>query len=193
MTTIAQKHYIKLQGKEYVTYPGLLDAAHSAGLLGIETELVQAPRDDNGNTAIATAKVSLEGRVFTGIGDASPASVNKAIAPHIIRMAETRAKARALRDALNIGECSVEELADDTPGPDTALEDTKRIFGGVDGDTTDTTKPAGPNPKTVVVGFGKYSGKTLGELVAEDRQYVGWLSQNAKAEEMRQAAAAVLK
>jgi len=50
--------------------------------------------------------------VFTGIGDANPANVNRKIAAHIIRMAETRGKARALRDAVNIGIVSLEELGE---------------------------------------------------------------------------------
>lgn len=115
MAQIDKKHFIKLQGKDFVTYPGLLDAAHNNNLLSIETELLQAPRGDNDNTAIAIAKVNLDGKIFTGIGDANEKNTGAFVKNHIIRMAETRAKARALRDALNIAECSAEELADDIP------------------------------------------------------------------------------
>ena len=101
------------QGKQYVLFAGLLDEAHSRGLSSIDTELVQAPTEENGRVAICKARVEMEdGRTFSGIGDASPENVGRNIMPHIIRMAETRAKARALRDAVNVGAVALEELAD---------------------------------------------------------------------------------
>jgi hypothetical protein len=101
------------QGKQYVLYAGLLDEAHARGLEDIDTELLQAPTPENGNVAIVKAMVGMgEGRQFSGIGDASPENVGRGIVPHIIRMAETRAKARALRDAVNVGAASLEELSD---------------------------------------------------------------------------------
>lgn len=96
--------------KEVVTYPGLLSKAHEEGLQRIATRLVQVPSDENGRTAIARALVETKKGRFEGIGDASPENVNGFIVPHLIRMAETRAKARALRDAVNIGIVSFEEL-----------------------------------------------------------------------------------
>jgi hypothetical protein len=104
---------ITRQGKQYVLFAGLLDEAHSRGLGSIDTELVQAPTEENGQVAICKARVEMEdGRTFSGIGDASPENVGRNIVPHIIRMAETRAKARALRDAVNVGATALEELAD---------------------------------------------------------------------------------
>lgn len=108
------KHIIKLQGKEFVTYEGLLNEAHSQGLKSVRTRLIQVPDASNGNTAIVSAEIEMEGgKVFSGLGDASPANVNSMIARHIIRMAETRSKARAMRDATNIGMAAVEELGGD--------------------------------------------------------------------------------
>lgn len=126
---VVQKEFIKkLQGNDFVLYAGLLDAAHSEGLAGIWTEIIQIPTQDNGMYAVVKAKAiklrrkrDAEGNFinewieipFSGIGDASPESVGRNIAPHILRMAETRAKARALRDLTNIGMAAVEELGPD--------------------------------------------------------------------------------
>ena len=109
---------ITRQGKQYVLFQGLLDEAHTQGLRGIDTELLQVPGPDNGNVAIVKAVCEMEdGRKFSGIGDASPENVGRNIAPHIIRMAETRAKARALRDAVNVGATALEELSEGDDAP----------------------------------------------------------------------------
>jgi hypothetical protein len=96
--------------KEVVTYQGLLSKAHEEGLKKVATTLVQAPSPDNREVAIVRAEVETAKGLFQGYGDASPDNVNPLIVPHLIRMAETRAKARALRDAVNIGVVSFEEL-----------------------------------------------------------------------------------
>src|SRR5215213_646071 len=119
---------ITRQGKQYVLFAGLLDEAHSRGLRGIDTELVQVPDDANGSVAIVKATAEMEdGRRFSGIGDASPENVGRNIVPHLIRMAETRAKARALRDAVNVGATALEELSD---GDDAPPASPSASFGG---------------------------------------------------------------
>lgn len=109
-----KKFICKLQGKEFVLYAGLLDEAHKEGLLSLWTEIIQFPSDENGNTCIIKATAKTENKTFVDVGDASPKSTGGFIVPHLIRMASTRAKARALRDLVNIGMCSVEELGGDT-------------------------------------------------------------------------------
>jgi hypothetical protein len=108
---------IERQGKAFVLYAGLLDLAHQNGLKSIKTELVQVPSDDNGRVAICVATVVLEKegveRVFTGIGDAAPNNVAPMMLTCLMRMAETRAKARALRDSVNVGVTAFEELGDE--------------------------------------------------------------------------------
>src|SRR5215203_3533282 len=110
---------IERQGKSFVLYAGLLDEAHSRGLKSIDTQLLQIPDKGNGEVAIVEATVEMldDAREtvaeYSGIGDASPQNVARNIAPHLIRMAETRAKARALRDAINVGVTAFEELGPD--------------------------------------------------------------------------------
>jgi hypothetical protein len=108
---VAREFIINRQGKDHVLYDGLLDLAHRSFTLEyIRTQLLQAPCDANLWTAICFAEVKLSTGVFTGIGDANPRNVGKNIADHAIRMAETRAKARALRDGMNIKGAALEEL-----------------------------------------------------------------------------------
>lgn len=109
---------VTLQGKQHPTWPLVLDELHKRGLTGIRCELVQIPTRDNEHTAIMKAVVTL-GRTdedryeFTAYGDASPANTSARIASALIRMAETRAKGRAGRDACNIGATLLEELPED--------------------------------------------------------------------------------
>jgi hypothetical protein len=115
---VREEYMIERQGKRFVLYAGLLEEAHSRGLRSIETDLLQIPAKENGEVAIVRAVVRTEEGKYTGIGDASPVNVNRAIAPHLIRMAETRAKARALRDAINVGVTAFEELGGEEPAED---------------------------------------------------------------------------
>lgn len=118
MGTVDPKWVINRQGKDHVMYAGLLDLAHREGLVSIDTEIAQVGNDANGHVHIVIARVIMSnGRQFSGIGDASPANVSKMILPSALRMAETRAKARALRDAVNVGTASFEELPDDDERP----------------------------------------------------------------------------
>lgn len=109
--SVNEKFIIKLQGKSFVTYEGLLDLAHQRGLKSLEVDIIQMPDSENNMTAICIATGTTEDLTFQDIGDASPNSVNRALIPHLIRMASTRAKARVLRDLTNVGMTAVEELS----------------------------------------------------------------------------------
>jgi predicted amidohydrolase YtcJ len=124
---VREEYMIERQGKRFVLYAGLLEEAHSRGLRSIETELLQVPKSENGEVAIVRATVRTEEGKFTGIGDASPENVNRTIAPHVIRMAETRAKARALRDAINVGVTAFEELGGED-GSEVAGPTTTQVY-----------------------------------------------------------------
>ncbi len=115
---VDKRFVVNLQGKDFVTYEGLLDTAHQKGLVGIHTDIIQLPTSQNGNVCVVKAVAKTESGEFHGVGDADPNNVNRLITKHIIRMAETRAKARALRDLTNIGMTAIEELGgDDAPAP----------------------------------------------------------------------------
>ncbi len=105
--TDLSKYIVNVQGKDFITFPGLLAEAHSQGLTEINTELI-TPLDTN--NPIVKATVKLGEKSFTGYGDANANNVAKKVAGALIRMAETRAVARALRFACNIDMTALEEL-----------------------------------------------------------------------------------
>ena len=96
----------------------LLNKGHEIGLLGVETELVHANYDTP--MFVFKATVSTEKGTWSAYGDASPRNTNNMIAPHMLRFAESRAIARALRWATNTGEAAAEEMGEqieEAPGP----------------------------------------------------------------------------
>lgn len=115
---IDKKFIVNLKGKDFVTYEGLLDLAHKGEIQEIRTEVIQLPTKENGNQCIVKAITIGPNKHFEGYGDADPSNVNSMIVKHLIRMAETRAKARALRDYTNVGMTAVEELGDDEDNPE---------------------------------------------------------------------------
>lgn len=114
--------------RQVVKYEGLLARAHEDGLRSVHTELVQIPSKANGDVAIARAVIVTCRGTFEGIGDASPSNVNARVTGALLRVAETRAKARALRDAVNIGIVALEELdeVDDTGALDDRAQSAER-------------------------------------------------------------------
>jgi len=108
-----ERFLTNIKGKDFVLYAGVLDLATQKGLLKLEVELLQYPSKLNEHEAICRAvAVGRQGEAFADIGDANPTNTHSMIAKHLIRMASTRAKARALRDMCNIGIACVEELSD---------------------------------------------------------------------------------
>lgn len=108
---IDERYIVNIKGTQFVKYEGLLNEAHNKGLVSIEVNLIQCPNAENNNVCICRATaIGKNGENYSDYGDASPVSVDIKIVPHIIRMAATRAKARALRDFTNIGICALEEV-----------------------------------------------------------------------------------
>jgi hypothetical protein len=108
-----ERFIITLEGKDFVTYPGLLDLGHQKGILKIEVEPLQIPTKENDHMAVCKATViSKGGETFVDLGDANPANTNPRVAKHLLRLSATRSIARALRSFTNIGMTCLEELAD---------------------------------------------------------------------------------
>lgn len=111
--TIAEEFWIERQGRKFPRYAGVLNAATRSGLVSLVSTLVQLGTDENEQTWIATATAKfVDGRVFTDVGVATPANVTRQMLPFLTLMASTRAKGRALRDAIDVGVATAEELGD---------------------------------------------------------------------------------
>jgi len=105
---IAPEHIVTIQGKRFVLYAGLLALAHARGLQSLSATWTS----NDGTLSLAQAVAVFPFGTFTECGDASPDNVTKKVAPHFRRVALTRAKARVLRDALNVDMVSLEELSE---------------------------------------------------------------------------------
>ena len=107
---IPAAHLLTIQGHPFIKFEGLLELAHARGLVALETTVVQC----SPTLAVCQSTARFQdGRTFTDIGDASPDNVAKHVRPHFVRMAATRASARALRRALNVAAVAVEELGEE--------------------------------------------------------------------------------
>lgn len=112
--TDLSQYIVNVQGKDFITFPGLLREAHALGLKEIKTELISPPTDLSNPVVRATVTLVSEqeqlNKVFSGYGDANVNNVAKKVSGALLRMAETRAIARALRFACNIDMAALEEL-----------------------------------------------------------------------------------
>ena len=98
-----------------VPFKTLLDKGHKEyNLAGVDTEILQFPCAENGMMAVFRAVVkNTDGATFSAHGDADPHNTTEYIVPHLLRMAETRAIARALRWLTNEGETAKIEISGD--------------------------------------------------------------------------------
>jgi hypothetical protein len=110
--TIPAEYVMQIKGNRHVLYAGLVIGAQRSGLVSLAADWTYNDAELSLAHAVATFA---DGRRYEDSGDASPSNVSKGIAGHFRRVALTRAKARCLRDALGISECSVEEMEGETP------------------------------------------------------------------------------
>jgi hypothetical protein len=105
--SVSSKWLKQIHGRDFILYEGLLAMAHERGLTELGGSFISVTE----NLALAYAWATFkDGRRFWESGDATPQNVNVKVKAHFPRIALTRAKARCLRDALNIGTVAVEEL-----------------------------------------------------------------------------------
>jgi hypothetical protein len=98
------KHLVNLKGRQFITFVGLQARLMDQGkaIVGSDVEILSLPEESNQHYASVKATLRIKGKdgevyTFSNVGDASPESVSKNIVPHLLRQAETRAEARALR------------------------------------------------------------------------------------------------
>ena len=100
---------VHIQGKPFTTFAGLLTLAHQRGLQALRVQWTHNSED----LSLAQATAIFPHGTFEECGDAYSGECTKKVAPHFRRVACTRAAARALRLALGVEVCSLEDLADD--------------------------------------------------------------------------------
>lgn len=106
--TVPAQYIVELHGKPFVTFAGLLALAHQRGVTSLTADWTY----NDAALSLAKAVAVFPHGTFEESGDATPDNVTKKVSPHFRRVALTRAKARALRDALNVDMVSLEELAE---------------------------------------------------------------------------------
>jgi hypothetical protein len=103
-------YVVTLHGKWFVQYAGLLLLAHERGLVSLKAHFISVTPE----LALAEAEATFaDGKTYGECADATPSNVGATVKAHFPRLALTRAKARTLRDALQIGIAALEELADE--------------------------------------------------------------------------------
>lgn len=123
-----RRRYVEIsEGRDYIRYEGLRHLAH--GLIKeMRVDIVQFPRPENGGVAVVYACITdTEGREWAAHGDAGPLNCAPEVLPHRIRIAEIRAKGRAMRDMLDLDMVMFEELYPEPVNEQMTNEQAQRI------------------------------------------------------------------
>ena len=110
--SVANGDLLFLDNSWYVTHAGLVRLARRNRCAGIDVRPVTKFCDPAGSRWVfeATVYKSRTCSGFTGHGDADPSNVSSQVRGAEMRVAETRAVSRALREAYGVAACSLEEL-----------------------------------------------------------------------------------
>lgn len=104
---------MRQHGKPYITHVGLVWLANHRGKPWngtIVSHEIKWNQNGHPHAAVVVFKVWDDEQEHTDIGDAATSNVGKMIAPHLIRMASTRAQNRALRAFVGYAGCTADEL-----------------------------------------------------------------------------------
>ena len=104
---------IRVSGKDFMLYKGLLNKAHIKDSKFSMTIIDSYVSEDMKRAWCIVRLTTSDGRQFDGFGSSTPENTGKMTQSHPIEMAHTRAKGRSLRDFLNIGETMYEEINND--------------------------------------------------------------------------------
>jgi hypothetical protein len=107
---VSSDYVITRRGVDYVLFTGLLVEAHQRGLRSIRTRMLRLPSAENGRWAVCQASVTTARGTFTALGDAHPGNAGRADPSTLLLLAQVRAKAHALCDALNLNLNPIEDL-----------------------------------------------------------------------------------
>jgi hypothetical protein len=115
--SIARGEILALDGKWYITHPGLLAIARRNRCSGIDVQAIVRLSDPVARRWVVKATVYKKANErYTSYGDADPGNVSTLVSGAELRIAETRAVNRALRKAYGIALCSVEEIGSTATG-----------------------------------------------------------------------------
>ena len=99
---------VKISGKDFMTYEGLLNKAHAKGNFSII--ITDSWVSEDMKKAWCKVRLTTKDQTFDGFGSSTPENTTSMTQSYPVEMAHTRAKGRAMRDFLNIGEVMAEEL-----------------------------------------------------------------------------------
>lgn len=104
------KHIVDIKGKKFMTYEGLLEKAHEKGEdKNFSMIITDSWVSEDMKRAWCKIRLTVGAVTFDGFGSSTPENTG-AVTDHPVELCHTRAKGRALRDYLNIGQVMAEEL-----------------------------------------------------------------------------------
>ena len=132
---VDKKYIVDIKGKKFITYAGLLNEAHKQKIEDMRVTELNVNWDNQSAYCIVACKIGE--KEFMGVGSGTQENCGSMVKGHFVEMAHTRAKARALRDALNIDMVAVDELKSGSFGKDTEVPNK---CSGCDKDISDAEK-----------------------------------------------------